>query len=73
MITNNYNYQLLHRVEKEGRWKQDIQHTVEERLDPSISMQESAQKRSGKLQNIQFMWRDSERLTYARDALRLSS
>lgn len=44
MITNNYNYQLLHRVEKEGRWKQDIQHTVEERLDPSISMQESAQK-----------------------------
>ena len=45
MITNNHNYQLLHRMGKREGWKQDIQHIQSRRgLDPIISMQESSQK-----------------------------
>lgn len=45
MITDNHNYQLLHWMEKEEGWKQDI-HNIQSRRgsDPIISMQESPQK-----------------------------
>jgi hypothetical protein len=58
VITDNHNDQLLHRTGKEGRMEAGHStHTVEERFRSNYAKKSA--KRSEKLQNIQFMWKDS--------------